>query len=42
VNFRGYISSIPVGNRVLATWTDGRNGVPDVFFAEVKPNASKP
>jgi hypothetical protein len=42
VNFRTYISSIPVANRVLATWTDGRNGIPDVFFAAVTPDAPKP
>jgi hypothetical protein len=24
------------GNRTFATWSDGRNGVPDIFFAEIK------
>jgi hypothetical protein len=42
VNFRDYIGSIPVANRVLATWTDSRNGVPDIFFAAVTPNAPPP
>jgi hypothetical protein len=32
-NFGDYIGSTSTGNRVLATWADGRNGVPDVFFA---------
>lgn len=32
-NFGDYIGSAPGGNRVLPVWADGRNGVPDVFFA---------
>ncbi len=32
-NFGDYIGSTSGGNRVLATWADGRNGVPDTFYA---------
>ncbi len=32
-NMGDYIGSTSGGNRVLATWADGRNGVPDTFFA---------
>ncbi len=32
-NFGDYIGSYSGGDRVLATWADGRNGVPDTFFA---------
>jgi hypothetical protein len=32
-NFGDYIGSTSGGNRVLATWGDGRNGVPDTFYA---------
>jgi len=32
-NFGDYIASTSGGNRVLATWADGRNGVPDAFYA---------
>lgn len=32
-NFGDYIGSAFGGNRVLATWGDGRNGVPDTFVA---------
>ncbi len=31
-NFGDYIGSTSGGNRVLATWGDGRNGVPDTFY----------
>jgi len=31
-NFGDYIGSTSGGNRVLATWADGRNGIPDTFF----------
>ena len=32
-NFGDYIGSTSGGNRVLATWADGRNGVPDTFYS---------
>ncbi len=32
-NFGDYIGSVSGGNRVLATWADGRNGVPDTFYS---------
>jgi hypothetical protein len=32
-NFGDYIGATFGGNRVLATWADGRNGVPDTFYA---------
>jgi hypothetical protein len=32
-NFGDYIGATFGGNRVLATWGDGRNGVPDTFYA---------
>jgi len=35
-NFGDYIGSASAGNRTFAVWPDGRNGVVDVFFAEVK------
>lgn len=35
-NFGDYIGSASTGNRTFAVWPDGRNGVVDVFFAEVK------
>ncbi len=31
-NFGDYIGSASVENRVLSTWADGRNGVPDTFY----------
>ncbi len=33
-NFGDYIGSTSGGNRVLALWADGRNGVPDSFYAQ--------
>jgi len=32
-NFGDYIGATFGGNRALATWGDGRNGVPDTFYA---------
>ncbi len=32
-NFGDYIGASFGGNKVLATWADGRNGVPDTFYA---------
>jgi hypothetical protein len=34
-NFGDYIGSIGGGNRALTVWADGRNGVPDVFYAQL-------
>jgi len=33
-NFGDYIGATSGGNRVLAVWADGRNGVPDTFYAQ--------
>ncbi len=33
-NFGDYIGASSGGNRVFAVWGDGRNGVPDTFFAQ--------
>ncbi len=35
-NFGDYIGSEAGGNRILPVWGDGRNGVPDVFFAQIQ------
>lgn len=35
-NFGDYLGIVSLGNRTLVAWPDGRNGVADVFFAEVK------
>jgi hypothetical protein len=32
-NFGDYIGSVSATGRVLSTWADGRNGVPDTFYA---------
>jgi hypothetical protein len=32
-NFGDYIGSVSGSRRVLSTWADGRNGVPDTFYA---------
>jgi hypothetical protein len=34
-NFGDYLGIVSVGNRTYTVWTDGRNGVPDAFFAEL-------
>lgn len=34
-NFGDYIGSASAGNRTLALWADGRNGVPETFYAAV-------
>jgi hypothetical protein len=36
-NFGDYIDHVSKSNRVMATWADGRNGVPDVFYATIDP-----
>ena len=35
-NFGDYNDAVTFGQRLLTTWADGRNGVPDVFFARAK------
>jgi len=40
-NIGDYIDTVSVGNRTLVVWPDGRNGVSDVFFAEVKGKADE-
>lgn len=34
-NFGDYNTAVSGGNGVFATWADGRNGIPEVFFAEI-------
>ncbi len=34
-NFGDYIGATSGGNRTLALWSDGRNGVPDSFYATI-------
>ena len=34
-NFGDYIGSGIAGGTILAVWADGRNGVPDAFFAPI-------
>ncbi len=34
-NFGDYNTAVSVGNSVIATWTDGRNNIPDIFFAKI-------
>ncbi|MGD8345493.1 MAG: sialidase family protein [Desulfobacterales bacterium] len=34
-NFGDYNTAVSGGNRIFATWADGRNGFPDVFFSEI-------
>ncbi len=35
-NFGDYIFHVSNSNRVHVTWADGRNGVPDVFYSQIK------
>jgi hypothetical protein len=35
-NFGDYIGSASGGNRVFPVWADGRNGVPDTFYATIQ------
>ncbi len=35
-NFGDYLGSTSLGNRIFPVWADGRNGVPDTFFAPVR------
>jgi len=34
-NFGDYIGSASGGNHVFSVWADGRNGIPDVYFARI-------
>ena len=36
-NFGDYNTAVSAGDRLFTTWADGRNGVPDVFFSEIRP-----
>jgi len=36
-NFGDYMTSLSVGTDVLITWSDGRNGDPDSYFARLTP-----
>ena len=40
-NYGDYIGTASAGNRTYVLWPDGRNGVTDVFFAEVKGKTDK-
>jgi hypothetical protein len=40
-NYGDYIGTVSAGNRTYVVWPDGRNGVTDVFFAEVKGKTDK-
>src|SRR5206468_3901629 len=37
-NFGDYINTTADGSAIYATWADGRNGDPDVFFSKVGTN----
>jgi hypothetical protein len=34
-NFGDYNTAVSAEDRLYATWADGRNGIPEVFFAEI-------
>lgn len=40
-NFGDYNDALTLGNRLFAIWSDGRNGIPDIFFATTKSSAEK-
>ena len=37
-NMGDYIGAAAAGNQVFAVWADGRNGIPDTFFASIQVN----
>jgi hypothetical protein len=41
-NFGDYNTAVSDGNRVFATWADGRNGVPDTYFAKILTRGNAP
>lgn len=41
-NFGDYNTAVSTGDRVYATWADGRNGVPDVFFSKIQTIGKAP
>jgi hypothetical protein len=41
-NFGDYNTAVSAGNRLYATWADGRNGVPDAFFSEIHTKGKAP
>ncbi len=40
-NFGDFIGITTAGNRAFAVWPDGRNGVPDAYFAELPATPAK-
>jgi len=38
-NFGNYLGIFPGRDRTFAVWTDGRSGVPDAFFSEIRSEA---
>jgi hypothetical protein len=41
-NFGDYNTAVSAGNRLFATWADGRNGVPDAFFSKIRTIGKAP
>lgn len=41
-NFGDYNTAVSTGDRVYATWADGRNGFPDVFFSKIQTIGKAP
>ena len=41
-NFGDYNTAVSGGNRLFATWADGRNGVPDAFFSKIRTIGKAP
>jgi len=41
-NFGDYNTAVSTDDRVYATWADGRNGVPDVFFSKIQTIGKAP
>lgn len=41
-NFGDYNDAVSLGGRLYVTWADGRNGVPDAFFAEAQGEQGNP
>jgi hypothetical protein len=41
-NFGNYLGIAAAGDRTFAVWTDGRSGVPDAYFAEIRSASDGP
>jgi hypothetical protein len=41
-NFGDYNTAVSTGDRLYATWADGRNGIPDVFFSKIQTIGKAP